>query len=299
MMKVLVSGGTGFIGSHLIKSLIEKKYTVFVIVRKDSDVSRINEQVNIFRYDENIETLITFFKKEKFDGVIHLASLFLASHTSNDISSLISSNVKFSTELLEASSSSNVKWFLNTGTFWQNYHCEAYNPVNLYAATKEAFEVISKFYTETTSIIFTTIKLNDTFGPNDTRNKVFNLWNKIAKTGETLGMSGGEQMVDISYIKDIVNAYLVMVDNLNAVDSKIYKNKTYLVSNNDKMTLKELSKVFEAVSDCTLNINWGERDYRDREVMLPYSKGENVPNWKQEYILKDAIKETIKDIQND
>jgi CDP-paratose synthetase len=201
-MKILVTGATGFIGQNLVKLLLSKNYDIHCIVRENSDQSKIDSKAIIFEYNNNINSLVTYFNEQKFDGVIHLASLFLASHTQDDISNLISSNIKFGTELLEASKQSNIKWFINTGTFWQHYKNEEYNPVNLYAATKEAFESIAKFYTETSNLIFITLKLNDTFGPNDTRNKVFNLWNKIAKSGETgsatvmiTGLSVGMQSV--------------------------------------------------------------------------------------------------------
>ena len=182
-MKILVTGANGFIGQNLVKVLLDKNYEVHCIVRVDSNTSNISQNITIFKYDQNIGGLIEYFNEQKFDGLIHLASLFLATHTKNDISNLISSNIKFGTELLEACKISDVKWFINTGTFWQNYENEDYNPVNLYASTKEAFKNIAKYYTETSNLIFTTIKLNDTFGANDTRNKVFNLWNKIAKSG--------------------------------------------------------------------------------------------------------------------
>ena len=150
-------------------------------------------------------------------------------------------------------------------------------------------------YTETSNLIFTTIKLNDTFGPNDTRNKVFNIWNKIAKSGEILDMSAGAQIIDISYIEDVVNAYIVMIDNLNQQDSIKYKNKTYVVTNKERITLKKLSKIFEDSTQTTLNINWGGREYRNREVMIPFSLGESVPNWEQKFSLKDAITKTIQE----
>ncbi len=298
-MKILITGATGFIGQNLVNNLVKKNHTVYVIVRENSNTSKLNKNVNIFRYNNKIDTLIELFKKEHFDGVVHLASLFLASHNSSDIPDLISSNLRFGTELLEASKLTNVRWFLNTGTFWQNYENEDYNPVNLYAATKEAFENIAKYYTQTSNLIFTTIKLNDTFGPNDTRNKVFNLWNKISKTNGTLDMSPGDQIIDISYIEDVVNAYIVMINNLKQKDIAIYNNKEFVVTNNEKLSLRQLAKVFEAVTNTTLNISWGKRDYRDREVMVPYTNGNSVPNWKQHFTLKESIKYTFKDMQND
>ena len=292
-MKILVTGATGFIGQNLVKILLENKFEVHCIVRNNSDISNMNNLVNVFKYDEDINNLMEYFQKENFDGVIHLASLFLVSHSKNDISSLITSNIKFGTELLEACKVSDVNWFINTGTFWQNYQNEDYNPVNLYAATKEAFESVAKYYTQTSNLIFTTIKLNDTFGANDTRNKVFNLWNKIAKSGETLEMSAGEQIIDISYIDDVVLAYEVLITHLNSNQKEDFKNKEFVVTNNEKMSLKELSRVFEEATNTRLNIKWGERPYREREVMIPYDKGQTVPNWNQKYTLKQSIQKTI------
>jgi nucleoside-diphosphate-sugar epimerase len=292
-VKILVTGATGFIGQNLVKQLLKKDYKVYCIVRKNSDISKIDEKAKVFRYDEKIDSLIEFFKTQHFDGLVHLASLFLVQHKTSDINQLLLSNIQFGTQLLEASKTSDVKWFINTGTFWQNYQNEDYNPVNLYAATKEAFETIAKYYTQTSNLIFTTIKLNDTFGKNDTRNKIFNLWAKIAKTGEVLEMSEGEQIIDISYIKDVVNAYEILIQHLNSNKAESFANKHFVVTNTQKMSLKELSQLFEKVTNKKLNIKWGGRPYRQREVMIPWNKGETVPLWEQKFTLEEAIKRTI------
>lgn len=292
-MKILVTGGTGFIGQNLIKFLLDKKYSISCIVRINSDISKLDSRVEIFQYDENINSLINYFEQEKFDGIIHLASLFLVNHLKDNITNLILSNIKFGTELLEACKQSNVKWFVNTGSFWQNYHSNTYNPVNLYAATKEAFESIAKYYTESSDLIFTTIKLNDTFGANDTRNKIFNLWSNIAKSGEVLEMSAGEQIIDISYIEDVISAYQILVNYLNSDKKDTFKNKIYVVTSSERMSLKELSKLFEEIIGVKLNILWGKKDYREREVMIPYNKGKVVPSWEPKYTLKEAIQKTV------
>lgn len=295
-MKLFVTGATGFIGQNLVKVLLDKEYEVYCIVREDSDTSKIDNRCEIFRYSGDVDSLVEYFKSNSFTGVIHLASLFLASHTNNDISSLIFSNIKFGAELLEASKQAKTKWFINTGTFWQNYNNEEYNPVNLYASTKEAFEDIAKYYIETSNLVFTTIKLNDTFGPNDTRNKVFNLWARIAKSGEQLEMSPGEQIIDISYIEDVISAYEILVSNLNSDASEDYKNKTFAVKSLGRVRLKDLSKIFENSTNTKLNIVWGAREYREREVMLPWEDGEVVPGWEPKYTMENAIKKTIGEI---
>lgn len=291
-MKILVTGATGFIGQNLVKSLLDKGYSITTIVRHNSDISSIDSRAEIFRYSGEITELITLFQNKRFDGVIHLASLFLASHRIEEISSLIFSNVQFGTELLEACKLSETKWFINTGTFWQHYHTDSYNPVNLYAATKQAFEDIAKYYTETSNLVFTTLKLNDTFGPHDPRNKVFNLWYRLSQTDDTLEMSPGEQIIDICYIDDVIGAYETMIDNLMNTSERV-KNKTFSVRSKERMSLINLSKIFEKAIGKPLNIQWGKRDYREREVMTPWENGENVPGWEAKYTLDEAIKKTI------
>lgn len=292
-MKILVTGATGFIGQNLVTLLLKKDIEIFCLVRENSDCSTIHKEAKIITYDKEINSLLEVFEKEKFDGVIHLASLFLSEHKTNDISNLISSNIEFGTVILEACKKSEVKWFINTGTFWQNYENKDYNPVNLYAATKEAFENIAKYYTQTSNLIFTTIRLNDTFGPNDTRNKVFNLWAKIAKSGETLEMSAGEQIIDISHIEDVVLAYEILISHLSSKEALSFKDKVFAVKSQTRASLKELSKIFEKATNSKLNIIWGGREYREREVMQPWESGELVPSWSPKYTLEEAIKKTI------
>jgi len=295
-MKIAVTGATGFIGENLLKILLDKKYDIYAIVRVTSSISEVDKRAHFFHYDGNVDNLLKFFEKEQFDGVIHLASFFLASHTPMEIPKMIASNITFATEILEACKISKVKWFLNTGTFWQHYHTKEYNPVNLYAATKEAFEKIAKYYTQTSDLIFVTIKLNDTFGPNDTRKKIFNFWNKIAKTGEVLEMSEGKQIIDISYIQDVIYAYELLIEYLNSNNRNDFQNKCYVVTSNERVTLRELASIFEKATNTKLNIKWGSREYREREVMLPYEGKESVPNWEQHYTLQEAIKKTVGEI---
>ena len=68
----------------------------------------------------------------------------------------------------------------------------------------------------------------------------------------------------------------------------------FAIKSTERMTLKELSQVYEKATNTKLNINWGVKDYRNREVMIPWMNGEKVPGWSQEFSLEDAIKKTIK-----
>ncbi len=293
-MKILVSGVTGFIGKHLVKRLLKEKYRVYAIVRPSTNFNIFDKNVKSYVFDNNTNDLISFMQKEKFDGVIHLASLFLAEHKPENVRELIDSNILFATYLLEATVKSNIPWFINTGTFGQHYQSKKYSPISLYAATKQAFEDMATYYIETSPINFVTIKLSDTFGPLDTRPKILNLWHKISKTKETLDMSLGKQLIDISYIDNIIDGYTQMIKLLSKDKKKKLNGKSFTIKAEKRVTLKKLAQIFEKVTKTKLNINWGKREYRQKEMMIPWTKGKNIPGWKPKISIEESIKKTFK-----
>jgi len=278
-MKILLTGATGFIGKNFIELLSLNKIDFCCIIRPTTDTSFLDS--NNFKYfldNGQLENLIAHMKSENYSGIIHLASLFIAEHKKEQINELINSNISFGTKLAEAAVLCKVKWFINTGTYWQHFDGEQYNPANLYAATKQAFEDILKFYAVTSNLVCTTLKLNDTYGDGDTRKKVFNLWKQISKTGETIDMSPGEQLIDIVHVSKVTEAFLKLIKLLEKEDAIKHNLKSYYVSSNNNISLKELAVRFERENNTKLNINWGAKSYRKREVMNPICFGENIEN---------------------
>lgn len=292
-MKLFVSGATGFIGQHLVKRLVADGHDICLITRPQSKAKEQVTGVRTYVYDGDIVALTNFLETEHFSGIIHLASLFLAQHKSEDVSALIQSNILFSASLLEAAVRSHIPWFLNTGTFWQHYQNAAYAPVNLYAATKQAFESIAQYYIATTPINFVTLKLSDTFGPGDTRPKIFNLWMKNSQTHEALDMSPGDQIIDISYIDNVIDGYMRLMDLMVQDTARKLTGQSFALKSNERMSLRDLASVFEEVTQTKLSINWGKKDYRPREVMLPWEEGQLIPGWQPTISLREGIKRTF------
>lgn len=277
-MNILLTGATGFIGHHLYKYL-SSKHEVFVLVRPSTQCKDFPSS-HIFVFEDNIELLSIFIKENRIEGIIHLASLYLASHRSEQVKDLILSNVYLGTALLEATKKTNVSWFLNTGTIWQNYqspaYSDTYNPVNLYAATKQAFLTVAKYYLETSSIRFCTLKLCDTYGPNDTRRKILSLFEENAISGQFLDMSPGEQKIDLIHVDDVVKGFEILMDILSN-SQKDYRQE-YVLTSGHQYSLRELAVMYEKKHHVKLNIHWGGRPYREREVMIPYL-GNKLPGW--------------------
>ncbi len=290
---VIVTGASGFIGSNLSLSLIDKGFDVHILSREASDLSILSRHEGNFTnhiYDGSIQKLKEVFEEVRPSYVFHLASLFLAKHDDSNISDLLESNIVFSTHLVEAMVSSNVKYLINTGTSWQHFNDSDYDPVNLYAATKQSFETILEFYLQTNEIKVITLKLFDTYGPKDPRKKILSLLNDYAKSGETLLMSPGEQMIDLVHIDDIIKAYELAYES---IDLQAERHIQYGISSNRPLSLKDLVLVFEGVLGAKVRIDWGKREYREREVMVPWIKSAQLPGWKAEITLEEGLLHTF------
>lgn len=269
-MRILVTGATGFVGQHLLPYLERQGHEVYALVRPSTDGNKVYTN-HLYVFEDDIEHLASYLLENHVDGIIHLASLYITEHKSADIKKIVTSNVFLGTAVMEAAVKAGVKWFLNTGTIWQNYNVEPYSntycPVNLYAASKQAFMDMAKYYTEVSDIRFCTLKLCDTYGANDTRRKIFALFEQIAKTGECLKMSPGDQKLDIVHIDNVVCDFEVLAEKL---DNGEQLREEYVVSSGRQRSLKEIAKQYEIDHQVTLNIEWGGRPYRKREVMVPY-----------------------------
>lgn len=290
--RALVTGATGYVGSNLVRHLLTLGWDVHIITRPDSDLMFLDSvisNITVHQHDATSVGMVEAVKKAKPEIVFHLASLFLAQHKTEDIEALISSNMLFSTQLIEAMAVSGVKYLVNTGTSWQHYNNEDYNPVNLYAATKQAFEDILAYYIEVHGMKVTTLVLFDTYGPDDHRPKLISLLWKTAITQQPLVMSPGEQLIDLVHIADVMRAYNLAAD---ALQKQTEGHKHYGVSSGIPMRLIDLVSVFQEATQTTLPISFGGRPYRQREVMVPWTKYEAVPKWQALIPFEIGIRQT-------
>lgn len=289
----LVTGATGFVGSRLVQRLLSDECDVSIVVRPTSNLSQLEDvkgHIKIYKHNGSTKRLIDVIATANPDIVFHLASNCTIHHKSTDIVPLISSNIQFGTQLVESMIHNGVCNLINTGTSWQHYMNYDYSPVCLYAATKQAFETILKYYIETSSLRVITLKLFDTYGPDDPRPKLFQLLKNSANQKEPLAMSPGDQMIDLVYIDDVIEAYLVAAERLQAEQDIAHEQ--YAVSSGRPISLKKLVSIYEQVTQITPNIEWGGRPYRRREVMVPWNQGRQLSGWKPQVDLTEGIGRT-------
>lgn len=268
--------------------LTDHKITVLI----NNDISNLkNKNLETYKLNyDNIEKDIIYFKKQNFDGIIHLGAYYVRNHNPKDIRNIIDSNIKLGLHLLECGSICKIKFFINIGTFWQHFQNLNYSPVNLYSASKQAFESLSKYYVELKGLKFITLKINDSYGPNDNRNKILNIFDNAIINNNTLSMSPGNQLINILYIDDIISGIMILIQSNN----KFKPGSEYILKSRNSITIREFADVYMSVRKVKLKINWGSLKYNDREMFVPFDRGIILPGWKEKYDLYTGLQKYLK-----
>lgn len=292
--RALVTGSTGFVGSHLTKHLRTLGWNVAVLVRPKSDQRLLTDldQIQIYEHSGSLNSMLKIVEAAKPDVVFHLASHVISDHTPTALDDLVHSNILFGTQLVEAMTTAGINNLVNTGTGWQHFGGSPYSPVNLYAASKQAFESILQYYLEAEKLKVITLKLNDTYGSNDSRPKVLNQLKQFANSHSQLQMTDGWQELDLVHVLDVVEAYELAGQRL--LEPTFLRREEYSVSSGRPIVLRDLVQLCRSAWNAEIRINWGGREYRSREMMKPWL-GTTLPGWVPKISIMAGLRMMIDD----
>jgi len=291
MRRAVVTGATGYLGSALVGRLVDAGWSVAAIVRPTSDRSRLHrvrDRVQFVVDDGKHETLLQALSAQPVEVVFHLAARSGYEHRPGEVASMLEANVVFGARLLEAMSMSECKRFVSAATYWQHYDNADYSPVSLYAASKQAFEDIARFYCEARGLAAVFLTLFDIYGPDDPRPKVFNQVLAAAKAGQAVALSPGDQLVDMVHVEDAARAFLRAGDWLH--DNPAPGLSRFLVSAGQRLPLRQLVERFVSIHSLRVDLLWGARPHRAREVMRPWDGIPTLPCWRPELSLDDGLR---------
>lgn len=272
----------------------------YAILRQSSDSSRLprdllsKANLHVCRYSsyEMIQDILADVSaKHEHIVVYHLAACVSSGETtSSEITRLLESNLLYGTVLAEAAAQVGVDGFVNTGTYWQYYHGEGYSPVNLYAATKQAYMDILRYYEDAYGLPVITLSLYDTYGlaiGKVHRQKILDYLHDHAAESRVVAMSPGEQRMNYVYIDDIIEAY-IQAGNLLAGGRRDMCG-TYAVRAEQDVSLRQVIDTYLQMLRARLQIAWGKRAYRAREVMQPDYHLPILPGWHPRIGLREGL----------
>lgn len=293
-MKVLITGGSGFIGSRLTEQLLKynniKILSIYNNTKPNSFYGLYKKKLKIVKIDNKSERNFRIIENFKPNLTIHLATRYIHSHNTAEIGEILNSNIIFGTKIIEIAVKSGCKNFINTSTVWEYYKGDEV-PVNLYAASKSAFGRIVSYYQSKYQARFITLMLSNTYGEDDYRNKLIPNLIKKYNTKINLKFSKGDQILDFTHIEDVIDLYILLIDKISN-DKEPYNLKYFIKGEN--ISLKNLLKMFKNIFNPKFKILLDKLDYREREVMKPIKKRSD---FQIDWVKKRSLKATLENIR--
>lgn len=268
MRKVLITGVTGFLGSHIAENLVANKIQVIGLKRKDSDVWRCEEFKDIIEWVEIDEK--GFFKDKlnnySFDTIIHGAWIGVESNTRDNWSEQ-SKNIPFLVALLEVAKTVGVKKFIFLGSQAEYGNIDGKiseeqetKALNAYGGIKLACQQIVKTFCETNDINWIWLRLFSLFGEKESQNWLIPSLILSMSSSEQMDFTPGEQKYAYLYVKDYASIMSRIITM--PVESGIYN-----ISSNETRTIKSLVEYVRDYVNPEFILNFGALNYRNNQSM--------------------------------
>ncbi|MBN4063762.1 SDR family oxidoreductase [Cardiobacterium sp. AH-315-I02] len=298
--KVLVTGGAGFIGSHIVDRLLKDGHEVIVLDDfSTGHRSNLPENTALTIVEGDISNVDTVKQcMEGIDWVFHKAAVASVPKTVNDPVGSSAVNYQGTLHLLEAARNNNVKRFVfaSSAALYGDEptlpKVETMCPVTLspYAVDKLASEFACGMYTKLYGLETVCLRYFNVYGPKQDPSSpysgVISIFTDKLKNKETPSIFGdGEQTRDFVYVGDVVEA------NMKAVTAQQGAGQYYNIATGKKITLNQLLASLCEIYNIDFNVHYG--DVRDGDIKESYAvieKANSILNWQPSVELDQGLK---------
>lgn len=304
MSKILVTGGAGFIGSHLVDELIKKQNDVFVIDNLSSGkLQNVNPKAEFINLDINEAKIGETVLGIKPDYIYHLAAQTSIAKSQAHPKEDFAANLTALVPILEAAAKLKVKKFIfsSSAAVYDNTQAlpiledSPKNPISPYGIAKFSAELLLGPYQKSKALSFAILRYANVYGPRQDSSQeggVVAIFANDILTGKTITIFGdGDQTRDFVYVSDVVCA------NILAIQKNL--SGTFNVSTNKKTSINDLSdKIATAAKKKIEKIHKPARNLEIKNSALSWDKIKREAGWTPTVDIDEGLAKTVDFFRN-
>ncbi|MDP2647773.1 MAG: GDP-mannose 4,6-dehydratase [Candidatus Yanofskybacteria bacterium] len=302
MKKVLITGGTGFVGSNFVYKFLELKDEVHLLVRPEAKFWRIEpvkNRVKLHNVDITKENDVEKFISElKPDFILHFATYGAYQGIQQDVGMTVQTNVLGTINLLRACAKTGFSCFINTGSsseYGEKDHAiredEILEPNNLYGVTKAAATMYAHFLAKKENLPLVTMRLFSVFGPYEEPVRLMPALVRAALRGERFEAPSPSIVRDFIFIEDVIGAYLKAIERIDSIKGQIFN-----IASGEEHSIRESVETVEKISDIKIEASYGKVLPRQEEPKMwvaDITKAKTQLNWKPTHSFSGGLSKFI------
>jgi len=307
MAKYAVTGGAGFIGSHVVEELVKNNEEVIVIDNLSTGkLENLKQSINKIKFVRGSITDLDLLN-EQFRGVdyiIHLAALPSVPRSIKN--PLLSNNYNLDGTLnvFEIAKTLNIKvvYASSSSVYGDSEKLPkeesmSSKPLSFYAVQKHTGEEYAKLYSKIYGCEFVGLRFFNVFGPRQDPDSEYSAvipkFIKLVKEGKPLTIYGdGSTSRDFTYVKNVVKGILA------ACDTKGIGGEVFNIACNDRITLNQLAEDIQSILGIDAVIKHAEHRVGDiKHSQADISKAKRILGYVPEYTFKQGLEATVKSFE--
>lgn len=285
MKRCLLTGATGFVGSHVAKVLARTGWSIVAVKRPSSSIAAVAELPIDWVDADQVDRV---WGGEPFRAVVHVATNY--GRGDDPPSRLSEDNTLFPLRLLEKAIQHGVPAFLNTDTCFTT----DYKYLRPYTLSKKQFVQWGKILSEGTATKFVNLVLQHPYGPGDRASKFVPAMARQCLTSTaTIDLTPGEQKKDFVYVGDVAEAYQIVL----AKAGSLANFTEFQVGSGKAVSIRQFVELLHRLSQSKATLRFGGLPYRDAEIM--FSQADPAPllalGWRPIVSLEEGLLRLLRD----
>jgi len=304
----LVTGASGFIGSHLVELLVNKGHKVRVLIRYSSELelgklsylpTEILDQIEIVRGDIKEYNICAEIVKD-CDYIFHLAALVSITYSYQNPNEFIQTNVLGTSNLLNAALKvkglKRFSYISSSGVYGASNYLpidegHSIAPISPYAVSKTSADLLTMAYSNTYQLPVTVIRLFNTYGPRQSNIAVIPSIIEQCIHEKEVSLGNLFPKRDFIYIQDAVDGIFNATTRLTGV------NNVFNLGTGKMTSIKNLLDIILTNFDADINVisskHQKKRSVDQDEIVANIERIQNRINWSPQYSLEEGLRETI------
>ena len=296
--EVIVTGGNGFIGSNLVRRLVNMGSKVHVFSLHDDKIRDIKDKIKFYNVDvRDYISVKNACEQIQPDKIFHLASVVNLSRDIRDMDIIMDVKIRGTMNMIKALDNSDFDCFINTGT------CEGYGqntppfeesmcpmPISPYSSANASMSIFCKMLYESNGIPITTLRQFTCYGPWQISKMLIPYVIKSSIKGDKIILTSGEQRRDFNYVDDAVESFILAATEKNAIGEIIN------IGTGESHRVYDIVNMIIKLTGGITKPDFGAIPHRKPEIwniVADNSKAKKILGWEPKTYIEEGLRKTI------